>query len=133
MTVLFSERKKLADQYEQWLKENQQAKDCPFNVISFLAGIGRLKSKKEDWIPVEERLPTKEEYLKDDGRFIVTDGNRTYQSCFDIYSNVFRTIVLRLPFYSYEHDKCVIAWQPLPQTFKKEGGADEGKMVLDED
>lgn len=31
-----------------------------------------------EWIPVEERLPTQEEYLKDDGRFILDDGNRRY-------------------------------------------------------
>jgi hypothetical protein len=41
----FSERKKIADQYNQWLQENPQIKDCPFNVISYLESIGRLKNE----------------------------------------------------------------------------------------
>ena len=57
MVPMFKERKKLAKQYEQWLQENPQIKDSPFNVISFLAGIGRLKNKETDWISCEERLP----------------------------------------------------------------------------
>ena len=70
------------------------------------------------WIPCSERLPNKEEYLKDDGRFIVTDGNRRYQSVFDIYSQVFRTSVFTtFGSYRYEEDKCVIAWQPLPAPY----------------
>lgn len=72
------------------------------------------------WIPVSERFPSKEEYLKNDGRFIVTDGNRCYQSVFDIYSQKFRTsIFTTFGSYKYEEDKCVIAWQPLPAPFKK--------------
>lgn len=43
----FSERRKLADMYEAWLKENPKVKDCPFSVISFLAIQGRLKSEYE--------------------------------------------------------------------------------------
>ena len=39
----------------------------------------------DGWIPCSERLPSKEEYLKDDGRFIVTDGNRVYECLFDIF------------------------------------------------
>ena len=74
------------------------------------------------WIPCSERLPNKEEYLKNDGRFIVTDGNRVYQSIYDIYTHhYFRT----LKFYNfgaseksrYEIDNCVIAWMPLPQPY----------------
>ena len=68
-----------------------------------------------EWIPCSERLPNKEEYLKDDGRFIVTDGNRRYQGLFDIYDGKFKhdrfDCIL-------EEDKCVIAWQPLPEPYK---------------
>ena len=72
------------------------------------------------WIPVSERFPSKEEYLKNDGRFIVTDGNRCYQSVFDIYSQKFRTsIFTTFGSYKYEEDKCVIAWQPLPAPYQK--------------
>lgn len=73
---------------------------------------------KGGWIPCSERLPSREEYLKNDGRFIVTDGNRCYQSVFDIYSQVFRTSVFTtFGSYRYEEDKCVIAWMPLPAPY----------------
>ena len=77
----------------------------------------------DGWIPVSERLPNKEEFLKDDGRFIVTDGNRRYQSIYDIYAGVFRTLVTQTLFgkYSFEQDNLAIAWQPLPQVYKPQG------------
>lgn len=125
------DEKKLIEDFKNTFSDSVLNQTFGFGKYSLLEALEEMINRQSQivtdtnvgskWIPCEERLPTKEEYLKDDGRFIVTDGNRTYQSCFDIYSNVFRTIVLRLPFYSYEHDKCVIAWQPLPQTFKKEG------------
>lgn len=78
---------------------------------------------KGEWIPCSEKLPNKEEYLKDDGRFIVTDGSRRYQSIFDIYSQKFRTSVFTaFGSYKYEEDKCVIAWQPLPAPYQPKGG-----------
>ena len=42
MTVLFIDRKNLERAYCKWLKENKELKDCPFNVICFLAGNGLL-------------------------------------------------------------------------------------------
>lgn len=79
------------------------------------------------WIPCSERMPNKEEYLKDDGRFIVTDGNRVYQSIYDIYiHHWFRTLKLfnfgagENP--SYEVDNCVIAWMPLPAPYQQKEG-----------
>lgn len=67
------------------------------------------------WILCSERLPTKEEYLKDNGRFIVTDGNRVYQSLYDIYETErFVFITGGNTNFKREVDKCVIKWQPLP-------------------
>lgn len=63
------------------------------------------------WIPVSERLPNRYEYQKNDGRFIVTDGNRTYQNFYDIYNGQFRS--------TRRIDKCVIAWMPLPEPYKE--------------
>ncbi len=70
------------------------------------------------WIPVEERLPTMEEYHKNDGRFILDDGNYRYVGFFDVYNG---------RFYSYCHitayraelyeDNTVIAWRPLPEKY----------------
>ena len=37
------------------------------------------------WISVSERLPTKEEYIVNNGLFIVSDGNRTYAEYFDVF------------------------------------------------
>lgn len=85
-----------------------------------------LLKKNDGWIPCSERLPNKEEYLRDDGRFIVTDGNRRYESCYSIYEHCFKTLKL-FEFASegrrcnFETDNCVIAWQPLPTHYKPKG------------
>lgn len=83
----------------------------------------QIAEGKNGWIPCSVRLPNKDEYLKDDGRFIVTDGNRRYQSIFDIYSGKFKAIkeVSPVGWYSMVEDKCVIAWQPLPEPYEPEG------------
>lgn len=82
----------------------------------------KSQPKVDEWIPVSERLPNKDEYLKNDGRFIVTDGNRVYQSIYDIYSShCFRTLVL-FNFGSrsnFEVDNCVVAWMPLPEPYRE--------------
>ena len=72
--------------------------------------------KIDDWIMVSDRLPTKEEYQKNGGRFIVCDGNRVYQSLFDFYKNRFCFTRYVNPIkYELEEDKCVIKWKPLPE------------------
>ena len=72
---------------------------------------------------MEERLPTKEEFLKDDGRFILDDGNRRYQGLFDIYDGKFKfsrnTSGIH---YELFEDKSVIAWQPLPEPYNPKEG-----------
>lgn len=45
--VLFGDRKKIEEAYKGWLKENPQVADCPFNVISFMAGEGLVKDRTE--------------------------------------------------------------------------------------
>lgn len=67
--------------------------------------------KAGHWIPVSERLPTKEEYIANNGLFIVSDGNRNYAEYFDIYdSKKFGELIV----FGFRVDKCVIAWMPLP-------------------
>ena len=34
--LFFDDRKKLDEKYKEWLKINKEAKDCSFNVITFL-------------------------------------------------------------------------------------------------
>lgn len=84
------------------------------------------KHMNDGWIPCEERLPTKEEYLKDDGRFILDDGNRRYQGLFDIYDGKFK-FLKHISGIKYElfEDKCVIAWQSLPEPYRPEKGETE--------
>ena len=79
------------------------------------------KHMNDGWIPVEERLPTMEEYQKDDGRFILDDGNRRCAGYYDVYTG---------RFYSYRHitpyraelyeDNRIIAWRPLPEPYRPE-------------
>ena len=79
------------------------------------------KNMNDGWIPVEERLPTMEEYQKDDGRFILDDGNRRCAGYYDVYTR---------RFYSYRHitpyraelyeDNRIIAWRPLPGRYRPE-------------
>ncbi|WP_097005317.1 DUF551 domain-containing protein [Lacrimispora amygdalina] len=80
-------------------------------------------SSQNNWILCSDRMPTKEEYLKDDGRFIVSDGQRVYQSLYDIYEF--------MNFCEFYHDrnmhhmeatidKRVVMWQPMPNLDLKE-------------
>lgn len=91
------------------------------NIIieAFDIAIEALKEPERKWIPVSERLPNMEEYLENDGRFILDDGNRRYQGLFDIYDKKFK-FSKHLSGLSYEliEDNCVIAWQPLPEPYK---------------
>lgn len=61
-----------------------------------------------NYINISERLPSKEEYLKNDGRFIGTDGNRKYPVMFDYYDDKFKH------YCSMEEDLCIKAWCELP-------------------
>ena len=45
--IFFGDRKKIADAYKKWLKENPTVKDCPFNVISFMVVEGLVKDRTE--------------------------------------------------------------------------------------
>ena len=70
----------------------------------------------DKWIPCSERLPNKEEYQKCNGQFIVSDGNRTYATYFDIYD----TLKFGEPTIErFRVDRVVIAWQPLPAPSQK--------------
>jgi len=107
--MLIDRNNKLLADYDFWRRE----------AISSKAELGEIKiaQYRNGWIPCSERLPSKEEYLKDDGRFIATDENRRYQSLFNIYEKRFEKEMhdIRMVI----EDKCVLAWQPLPETWKE--------------
>lgn len=83
-----------------------------FEIIKDLAS-----EHNNGWIPCSKRLPSKEEYQKCNGQFIVSDGNRTYATYFDIYD----TLKFGEPTITkFVIDRCVIAWQPLPEQYREE-------------
>lgn len=45
--IFFSDRKKIANAYEEWLRENPNIKDCPENLVAFMEIKGLLKDRKE--------------------------------------------------------------------------------------
>jgi len=53
--TFYSERMRLAEQYETWRSENN-VKDCPMSVISYLEGIGRLKYEPDNLPLTEEQI-----------------------------------------------------------------------------
>ena len=68
----------------------------------------------DGWISVTDRVPTKTDYLDNDGRFIVTDGNRVYQNYFNIYNQKF--MVSSTSVFLVE-DTCVKYWKNLPKPY----------------
>ena len=116
------DEKKLIEDIE---KEIEFAMKC--NIPAMVAGMCQIASvieeqpKVGEWIPVSERLPNKEEYLKDDGRFMLDDGNRRYQGLFDIYDGKFK-FTKHISGLNYElfEDNCVVAWMPLPKPYRPE-------------
>ncbi|MDE7323092.1 MAG: DUF551 domain-containing protein [Lachnospiraceae bacterium] len=65
------------------------------------------------WIPCKDRLPTKEECIKSDCRFIVSDGNRVHQGIFDYDINHFVWFNCN----GTQIDEVSIAWMPLPEPY----------------
>lgn len=60
--IIFSERKKLADEYEEWvnkpLEDGSKIKDCALSVVTFMTSKGYRK------IPEDAFVLTREEYEK---------------------------------------------------------------------
>lgn len=106
----------------------KKAKENDLAIVESLPSLYPLKSFEADavqrvvmsrnvggWIPVEERLPDEEEYLKNDGMFIVSDGNYVYETMFDICNSRFHEDYFSI---TPSRDACIIAWQPLPIIYK---------------
>lgn len=100
--------------------------DLPTNSLQFEVFEKAIKAlkvescKKETeygWIPVSERLPSHDEYIKNNGLFNVSDGNRSYSEWFDIYeTKMFGEPTIN----GFRVDCAVTAWMPLPETYKAE-------------
>lgn len=67
------------------------------------------------WIACDKRLPTKEECIKNDNRFILDDGNRRYEGCFDYIEKRF----VRFNCDGMKTNKRAIAWCEMPEPYRQ--------------
>lgn len=74
------------------------------------------------WIPVSERLPNHDEYMKNNGLFNVSDGTISYSEWFDINE---KKMFGELTMNGFRVDRAVTAWMPLPEPYKAES---EGRV-----
>lgn len=97
----------------QWQKPFEEALDMAIKAIE----------QEPRWISVSERLPTKEEYIANNGLFIVSDGNRTYDEYFDVYNSMkcFGEPVMN----GFRVDRCITAWMPLPKPYSEVENKDD--------
>lgn len=106
---------------EQDYKEKRaavQQSGMPLDIQKYILTLLDKEFTNEDkWIPCSERLPNEEECQENDNRFVVTDGNRSYQRYFDYKEQQFVEPMHRNTFNTY-YDRCVIAWQQLPEPYK---------------
>ena len=70
---------------------------------------------KPHWIKCSKRLPNNHEYIKNNGLFNVSDGNRSYSEWFDIYDTQrFGEPTIT----GFRVDYAVIAWMELPAPYE---------------
>lgn len=111
--MFFSERNRLANEYEEWLEQNTDVKDCALNVISFLTMKGCFESTEKDQriAELERRLEnaivpkfkigqkvyiadiydgrvTKEEYIGENLEYIITFKKYHCGCCEDEYHEI---------------------------------------------
>lgn len=110
--MTLKERLEVVKEYRKWFEETNGKNDfdlldCPETFMAFLQNRGLLNaSPKNEWIPVSEKLP--EVY----GEYLITDLGGNVRK--DTYNDYFK---------KFNAGKYVIAWQPLPEPYKK-GGAE---------
>ncbi len=94
---------------------NSDCSECAKQHKQLAGWLKELKGRRKwSWIPTSERLPNKNEYCKNDGRFIVTDGNRVEQGLFDVYADGHHD-----PYWPYQSCN-PIAWMEMPEKYKPE-------------
>lgn len=83
-------------QLAEWLKELKQLRE------------------QARWIPISERLPSREACIKNNGLFIVSDGNRSYSEWFDYDKKRFGELTMT----GFRVDYAVTYWMPLPTPYE---------------
>ena len=107
----FVQKRLLEENFEGMGEQDKAEFGRDFDEILSLA-IKGLESST--WIPVTERLPDREEYIANNGRFIVSDGERSYSEYFDIYD---KECFGEPTMYGFRVDRAVAAWMPLPEPY----------------
>lgn len=69
------------------------------------------------WISIGERLPNCDEYIKNNGLFIVSDGNRSYSEWYDIYD---KRRFGEPTMSGFRVDYAVTHWMSLPDPYQTE-------------
>lgn len=111
-------REKLQSKYrvvktDEDLEWNRAINLCT-NIIN-----AHIKHMTDGWIPVEERMPTKEECEKDNNEFLVqTDTGKRFSCEYDPLANGYDNPLwcCNVP---------VVAWQPLPELYRPERSVEE--------
>ena len=109
-------------------KNYEESRECIWcseehrQLAEWLKELKRLR-EQTSWIPVSERLPNHDEYIKNNGLFNVSDGNRSYSEWFDIYDKQrFGEPTMN----GFRVDRAVTAWMPLPEKYKAESKVKDG-------
>lgn len=100
----------------EWLEECFEIINQVADTTEDLSAKLQAENMENDggWIAIAERLPTKEESIKNDNRFILDDGNRRYEGCFDYIEKRF----VRFNCDGMQTDKCVIAWREMLERYR---------------
>lgn len=84
-----------------------------------IGGFHRDNTNDDGWIPVDERMPTKEECENDNNEFLVqTDTGERFSCEYDPLANGFDNPLWRC-------NVPVVAWMPLPEPYRPERSVGE--------
>lgn len=104
-----------AEETEDYIINQEENCNIVCDFLRDITGVDIRKGKKSKWIPVSERLPEEHGYY-----LVTTDGS--HNAVIDIaeYGKFYRKPENE---YVLEWNKAsrVIAWQPLPEPYKKSG------------
>lgn len=118
------DEKKLIEELQRFSNSNEMIEyTTAYDVVQDCIGIVE-NQPKTDWIPCEERLPS------ESGKYLVTEMVRTaLRKYYTVGSSYFNGETwhsdFKGKFGGKDIGRTVIAWQPLPQPYKKEGAENE--------
>ena len=96
---------------------NEGSYDVNLSAVMALGAAMSTLPSEQRWVPCSKRLPNLYEYTKNNGLFIVSDGNRSYSEWYDIYD---KRRFGEPTMSGFRIDYAVTAWMPLPEPYKEE-------------